>query len=127
MTTIILILILLLLPLSLKGQTENMHSLTIDDGMQNGSVISIMRGSDGFVYLGTFTGITRYDGVNVVNIPITGRSDRKYNIVYALFEADPTHYYVGNQEGLWLFDPTTLEAKRVYAEDIDCLDFFVFT
>ena len=120
MTTIILILILLLLPLSLKGQTENMHSLTIDDGMQNGSVISIMRGSDGFVYLGTFTGITRYDGVNVVNIPITGRSDRKYNIVYALFEADPTHYYVGNQEGLWLFDPTTLETKRVYAEDIDC-------
>ena len=97
MNTIILILILLLLPLSLKGQTENMHSLTIDDGMQNGSVISIMRGSDGFVYLGTFTGITRYDGVNVVNIPITGRSDRKYNIVYALFEADPTHYYVGNQ------------------------------
>ena len=85
MTNVILILLLLfLLPLSSKGQTENLHSLTIDDGMQNGSVISILRGSDGFVYLGTFTGITRYDGVNVVNVPITGRSDKKYNIVYAI-------------------------------------------
>ena len=121
MTNVILILLLLfLLPLSSKGQTENLHSLTIDDGMQNGSVISILRGSDGFVYLGTFTGITRYDGVNVVNVPITGRSDKKYNIVYAIFEADPTHYYVGNQEGLWLFDPTTLATKRVFVEDIDC-------
>ena len=71
------LLALLLSSIGLFGQKQDMVSFTIDDGMQNGSVQSMVKGSDGYVYMGTFTGITRYDGKNAVNIPISEHDDGK--------------------------------------------------
>lgn len=101
------------------GQDRPIVSFTIDDGMQNGSVQSIVKGSDGYIYIGTFTGITRYDGKNAVNIPISENNDAKYNIVYDILEVAGNKFYVGTTQGLWLLDATTLNVKRIFKENID--------
>mgnify|MGYP004454049407 FL=1 len=49
------LLALLLSSIGLFGQKQDMVSFSIDDGMQNGSVQSMVKGSDGYVYIGTFT------------------------------------------------------------------------
>jgi ligand-binding sensor domain-containing protein/AraC-like DNA-binding protein len=113
------LLALLLSSIGLFGQKQDMVSFTIDDGMQNGSVQSMVKGSDGYVYIGTFTGITRYDGKNAVNIPISEHDDGKYNIVYDIVEASNHLFYVASMQGLWLFDASTLGVKRMFKESID--------
>ena len=43
------LLALLLSSIGLFGQKQDMVSFTIDDGMQNGSVQSMVKGSDGYI------------------------------------------------------------------------------
>lgn len=113
------LLALLLSSIGLFGQKQDMVSFTIDDGMQNGSVQSMVKGSDGYVYIGTFTGITRYDGKNAVNIRISEHDDGKYNITYDIIEVANHQFYVGNTQGLWLFDAANLTVKRLFKEQIN--------
>lgn len=120
MKYVISLLFSILSSVALPGQTPDLVSLGIDDGMQNGTVQSLLHANDGYVYIGTFTGISRYDGQHVVNIPISETGDGKYNITYAIAEASHHRLYVGDTQGLWQLDASRLTVQRVLKGVIDC-------
>ncbi|MCJ8275114.1 MAG: hypothetical protein MJK04_37640, partial [Psychrosphaera sp.] len=52
--------------------TPRFFSLWVDDGLPNNSVISMVQDPQGFIWLGTFNGLARYDGYQFKNFFATG-------------------------------------------------------
>lgn len=122
------IIILLLVPLSLAGQSvwtsavqtggweHSAGSLTEEDGLANATVTAIMQDSLGYMYLGTEQGLSRFDGFSVLNIPYETR-ERNINLKpTAMIELSGHRILVGNRAGLWIYDPMALSLKSVAKE-----------
>ena len=57
----------LTLPLSPRAQTRIHRSLTVDDGLVQSQVNAVHEDAEGFLWLGTFSGISRWDGRTFLN------------------------------------------------------------
>ena len=49
-----------------QGKVLQFKHLTSDDGLSNSQVICILQDYRGFMWLGTYDGLNRYDGTNIV-------------------------------------------------------------
>jgi signal transduction histidine kinase/CheY-like chemotaxis protein/AraC-like DNA-binding protein/streptogramin lyase len=91
---------------SLQAQAR-MESLTVADGLSQGFVTSMMQDAQGFIWMGTFDGLNRYDGYTVRHFkpkPFDSLSIQS-SYITCLYE-DLQHFmWVGTTEGLYLFDP----------------------
>lgn len=110
-----------LLPLrSYSSVFSSLGVLTTEDGLSSNSVKTIFRDNTGYVYFGTSTGLDRYDGMKMINIPFPIESIREKCWVSGIVEAGNGKLYVGNNVGLFVFDKRTLDMKQVFADNIDC-------
>ncbi len=84
--------------------------LTTDTGLSNDAVFDIVQDKYGFIWIGTFDGLNRYDGYNVKvykNTPgdTTSLAD---NYIRALYVDDQNILWLGGlRGGLMRFDPVT--------------------
>ena len=72
-----MLLVILFIPLfcpELHGQQKNrlhdqyrFESLTVDDGLSNNRVRAVLQDNEGFIWFGTKTGISRFDGYKITN------------------------------------------------------------
>lgn len=106
-------------PLSVHAQQGNMGSLTTEDGLSDGTVHSILRDRQGYVWLGTMYGIDRFDGSRVVNIPFDKTyADGELNRIVSIREEDDEHLSAVNVSGTWRLDKRHLTLTRIKeAED----------
>lgn len=80
--------------------------LTIENGLSNSRVRSFLQDQYGFIWIGTASGLNRYDGYELVNY----HSDRddsnslQHNGVPALLEDSKGHFWIGTKGGLQLMD-----------------------
>ena len=92
------------LSLSYAANTTNFkkfsfHTVTTLDGLSSNIINAIYKDKRGFVWLGTQTGLDRFDGVSVVTYPqFSGHT------VLALAETDSLNLWVGTDRGLFRFD-----------------------
>lgn len=112
----ILLAVLVGLPASLTAvdfSDLSFRTVTITDGLSNNIINTIYKDKRGFVWLGTQTGLDRFDGINVVSFPqFSGRT------VFSVAETDSVYLWVGTDKGLLKFDrrsevaePITLDNK----------------
>ncbi len=73
---------------SMQGSRPQFRCL--HDGFSSPSVKSILQDSDGFIWVGTADGLSRYDGRIVANFDIGGRSDKKVVGTQIMSMADDT-------------------------------------
>jgi signal transduction histidine kinase/CheY-like chemotaxis protein/ligand-binding sensor domain-containing protein/AraC-like DNA-binding protein len=88
MTRKLLLLIpMLAISLSINAQySGNVHSITKRDGLSNGAVNTIVRDAEGYVWFGTWNGLNRYDGNNIITfMPGTGKWSIHNHVVRELF------------------------------------------
>lgn len=52
--------------MSIAQYSTNVHSISRREGLSNGAVNSIARDAEGYVWFGTWNGLNRYDGSNIV-------------------------------------------------------------
>lgn len=84
------------------------QTLDITDGLSHNMIYSIYKDGRGFVWLGTQTGLDRFDGIQVKSYPqFNGRS------VFALCETDSVNLWVGTDAGLKRLDRRTDEVEDV--------------
>jgi two-component system sensor histidine kinase ChiS len=117
-TSIIVIILLLVglglqaVPLENKPWTAYKHpvkfgSLSVEDGLSQGSVLCILQDSKGFMWFGTEDGLNRYDGyVFKIYRPEPGNPTTiSNNIILALYEDSKERLWIGtNAGGMDLFD-----------------------
>ncbi|MCK6602654.1 MAG: histidine kinase [Bacteroidetes bacterium] len=61
------VLILAFLPVTAVAQTWVHHRLSVENGLVQSQVASVFKDREGFLWLGTFGGLTRWDGFECIN------------------------------------------------------------
>ncbi len=83
------------------------YGLGVAEGLANDSVYCILQDSSGFMWFGTFGGLSRYDGESFENYrPLGGKGSLQASVVFALAEDGRGRLWVGTDGGgLARYDP----------------------
>ena len=94
---------LLLFPLDPhKKLTQCIHKKwSTDDGLPNNYISSVLQTSDGYLWVGTFEGVARFDGVNFKVFNKYNHSEIKDNRITVLFESSDQTLWVGTRGGAY--------------------------
>lgn len=83
--------------------------LTPENGLSQGHVLCMLQDQEGYIWVGTYYGLNRYDGYSFKlfsknkNNPLSVVSD----VIYSLFEDHKGYIWVGTVNGLDVFDKKT--------------------
>ena len=93
---------------SLSGQSPVLQfdHITTDEGLSSSSIVTILQDYKGFIWIGTYNGLNRYDGHNFEifrNDPFDTLSIYS-NYIWSMFEDSNQKLYVGTVGGLSEFD-----------------------
>ena len=80
--------------------------LTIDDGLSANHVKALLRGKDGFVWIGTVNGLNRFDGVNIKKYHCFD-NDRQIgnDNIGMLYEDKDGIIWIGTDRGVYSYNP----------------------
>lgn len=81
--------------------SENFRFLTMQDGLSNNTVSSILKDSDGFMWFATGNGLSRYDRINIRNFHFSFDKEQQSR---QLYEADDNYLWLTSQQTLYAFD-----------------------
>lgn len=81
--------------------------ITVNEGLSHSDVNSIVQDRDGFIWIGTYNGLCRYDGNKIV-IYRTDNSGLSNNRILSLYVGTDSLVYIGTETGgLNIYDPKT--------------------
>jgi len=119
---VVLILILFVsLPVNAQMQLTRYDT---EKGMPSNMSEAILRDSHGFLWIGTYNGLSKYDGAKFQNYPITDSSNGVYgSTVFKVFENSKQQLWIGTHKGLSNYDKINdkfnLVIKNICVLDID--------
>ena len=127
----LLILWLLMVHTLTHGQStkSRLQHLTIEDGLPQNMVDCLLQDSHGFIWIGTWNGLCRYNGYDfeIFDSPVSGLDD---TFIYALEEDYNGNIWVGNRVGLsiYLSDKSTFKQVQIpgFSGSIEVRDFQTF-
>jgi len=91
----------------------------MDNGLSNFVVTSLYKDSVGFMWIGTYNSLDRFDGVEFRHYRFnTGDVNKKY--VRFITETLSGRLYLANAIGLWKLNKTNGELEQVLPKTIDC-------
>ncbi len=104
-----------ILCLPAKGVSLRFGSLTSREGLSQSEVLCIAEDNRGFIWLGTYHGLNRYDGYNVVTYTIDKNTGGRLlsNTVRAIAEDAYGRLWVGTEGGINVMDPVTQQFHSV--------------
>lgn len=106
---IVLGVMVLSLPLPAVAVSEfSFRTVTVSDGLSSNIINAIYKDERGFVWLGTQTGLDRFDGVHVTSFPqFAGQT------ILSLAETDSINLMIGTDKGLFRLDRRSEAVKSV--------------
>lgn len=89
--------------------------LGIEQGLSNNAVMSICQDHNGFLWIGTYDGLNRYDGYGfkVFHNVIDDSTSLATNTIYSIEEDESRHIWVGGQKGLSIYNVLTSKFSKV--------------
>ncbi len=99
------ILTLMLVLSSVGARAYNLRHITSQDGLSSGAVRYVTMDSDGFMWLGTYDGLNRFDGLSVKTfMPSPEANSIPGNIIRHITEMGAGKLWLRTNLGLCLFD-----------------------
>ncbi|OWY22389.1 hypothetical protein C7N43_09440 [Sphingobacteriales bacterium UPWRP_1] len=109
MKKVLFLLITLFHIIWISAQDFDIYKIGVAQGLSQGMVTSMIQDSDGFIWIGTLSGLNRYDG-NRFKV-FTHNPNDPYspsgNLVTGLLQDSEGRIWVGYQEGLDCYIPKT--------------------
>lgn len=96
------VLVWLLMIASLKGQHYNFINYSTESGLAQSQIRSITQDKNGYLWLGTLAGLSRYDGKKFVNYSI--QSGLIHNEIFSLLPDKTNGLWIGTMGGLNYFN-----------------------
>ena len=89
--------------------------LGIEQGLSNNAVMSICQDHNGFLWVGTYDGLNRYDGYGfkVFHNVIGDSTSLAFNTIYTIEEDQYRRIWVGGQKGLCVYNVLTSKFFKV--------------
>jgi len=95
---------LLYIPLNAEYRT-NVHSISRREGLSNGAVNTIVKDAEGYIWFGTWNGLNRYDGSNIVTyLPGSNSSSIHNHVIRELYPTAPGPIWMLTNKGIGLYD-----------------------
>lgn len=116
MKKLILIHIFLYLVLKQYAIDFRMHNLTLENGLPQSSVLSIYQDNKGFIWLGTYDGVSRFDGKNLITF--NAGTDSKYSL------NNGTVYQICGDENNNLYFATYGGGLNIYNSQTETFEYF---
>ncbi|MCY7329536.1 MAG: hypothetical protein LH618_13375, partial [Saprospiraceae bacterium] len=87
-------------------QDYRIEAITVADGLSQGFILSSFEDSRGFVWIGTFNGLNRYDGYQIKRFTPNHRSpwSLRANFIYCIAEDAQGLLWLGTDKGLVVMD-----------------------
>ena len=100
-----------------------MQRISTDEGLTQGSVTKIVQDDLGFIWIGTYQGLNRYDGYQVA--PFAGEYILDQRQITSLHKTENGKIFVSTEfSGAFLIDPKTLKIEKIYSGKLNPEDIF---
>jgi len=100
----LVLLLFLSLPVCAEYRT-NVHSISRREGLSNGAVNTIVKDAEGYIWFGTWNGLNRYDGSNIVTyLPGSNQNSIHNHVIRELYPTDAGPIWMLTNKGLGLYD-----------------------
>lgn len=99
--------------LQLPAAELHVRRLTVRDGLPSAYINRILQRQDGFIWLGSKGGLSRFDGKNFSNYQIASDSGLLSNDVLSLLEDQQQRLWVATARGLFLFDDNSQQFQHI--------------
>lgn len=104
---------------SQEKNLKQIDHLTISDGLAHNGVTSVLEDSRGFLWVGTYEGLNKYDGYDLTTYKNT--VDKEFlvsNRVRSLSEDNKNNIWIGTDKGITLYNYITEEFKNIFPLNI---------
>jgi signal transduction histidine kinase/ligand-binding sensor domain-containing protein len=92
-------------------QEQNIYfqQITSENGLSQGHVLCMVQDREGYIWIGTLTGLNRYDGYNFTTYSHKENDSTSLvnNVIFSLYQDHLGFIWVGTAWGLEIFDPRT--------------------
>ena len=116
-----------LISLSLKADFRtNVHYISRREGLSNGAVNTIVKDAEGYIWFGTWNGLNRYDGTNMVTyLPGSNANSIHNHVIRELYPTSAGPIWILTNKGIGLYDNIhdrftsyfTKESEQINYED----------
>lgn len=92
--------------------------ISLDQGLSNTTVTTILEDNQGFIWFGTKDGLNKFNGYDfqVFTPDIKNQTGLSHNIITAIAQAEDCNFWVGTEYGLNYFNCKTEEIISVYQD-----------
>jgi ligand-binding sensor domain-containing protein/signal transduction histidine kinase len=90
-----------------NGQQKQFRKYSVEDGLSNNTVSSLLQDKKGYIWVGTRDGLNRFDGYNFKKFQLVANDSNSLggDFVHAIHESNNGDLWVGTDKGLFEYHP----------------------
>ena len=93
--------------------------VTISEGLAHNGVTSILKAEDGFLWIGTYEGLNKYDGYKLITYKNTvDKNILTSNRVRSLVQDSKKNLWIGTDEGLTIYKTVEEKFEKIYSNKL---------
>ena len=111
-----------------QQKTLLFNGITTDDGLVSSNILSIVQDHHGFIWIGTYDGLHRYDSkeLKVYQNKTNQHNSLADNLIRSLYIDNENNMFVGTNTGISLYDKRTDQFINFSQDSASCLNNFNF-
>jgi len=109
---------------SIAGFRTNVHSISRREGLSNGAVNTIVKDSEGYIWFGTWNGLNKYNGSNIITyLPGRNSSSIHNHVIRELYPSGSGLLWILTNKGIGLYDNIHDRFTSFFAQESEQMNY----